>query len=318
MVLSTLVLQLVLGFFLSAQEARVSITPRAPARSADRVIANIRVDSDLVLVPVLVTDRWDQLITGLAKNNFQVFEDNVEQTISHFTAEDVPVSVGLVFDISGSMKDKIDRSRAAADEFIRVSNPEDEFMLITFNSQVELLQPFTSEFGDIQNRLPFLEPGGRTALLDAVCLALGQMKHARHARKAIIIISDGGDNCSRYTEREVRNRVREADVQIYSIGILEAPGAPWRTPEEAGGARLLKLISGPTGGRFLEVYNPDDLPATMARIGRELRNQYVLGYSPSMRKRDGKYHKIFVRLMPPPVSGALRTIFRSCYFAPLP
>jgi VWFA-related protein len=318
---SSLLLQVVCAFILGsalAQDARVSISrdSRSHARgSTKQAAATFRVDSDLILVPVLVTDSAGRLVTGLDKPNFKLYEDNVEQQISHFASEDAPVSIALAFDTSGSMADKLKKSRLAVKELLKTSNPDDELSLISFSDRPRLLVPFTSDFGEIENRLTFLESRGRTALLDAICLAMDEMKQARHVRKAILLVSDGGDNSSRYHEREIRRRVREADVQIYSIGIMDLHSY-WRTPEEAGGGKLLNDIASETGGRLFEIDNPNELPEIAAKIGTALRNQYVLGYSPSLPKRDGKYHRITVKLAPPKGSPKLKTSFRMSYLAP--
>jgi len=304
----------------SAQEPRVNIEPRRPAGSAstggaDRLAANIRVDADLVLVPVMVTDRRDRLITGLEKEHFKLFEDKVEQVITHFASEDAPVSIGLVFDCSGSMGPKLQKSRAAVSEFLRTANSEDEFSLVLFNDHAQLAIPFTDRMEEIQNRMLFTESKGRTALLDAIYLSLHEMRHARYARKAILIISDGGDNCSRYSYREVKEYVREADVQIYSIGILEPYGIRGRTPEELSGPALLDEVAQETGGRLFEVDDLNELPDIANKIGAALRNQYVLGYMPAEVKHDGKYHRIQVKIDRPKGLPPLRATFRSGYYA---
>jgi Ca-activated chloride channel homolog len=303
----------------SAQEPQVTIEPRRPPRTANtgsaHRLANIRVDASLVLVPVMVTDHRDRLITGLDKGHFKIFEDKVEQVITHFTSEDAPVSIGLVFDCSGSMGPKLQKSRAAVTEFLRTSNPEDEFSLVLFNDRAQLVNAFTDRIEDIQNRMLFTESKGRTALLDAIYLSLDEMKKAKHSRKAILIISDGGDNCSRYSYREVKNYVREADVQIYSIGILEPFGMRSRTPEEMNGPGLLDEISQQTGGRLFEVDDLNELPDIANKIGTALRNQYVLGYMPSDMKHDGKYHKIQVKIDRPKGLPPLRASFRTGYYA---
>ena len=303
----------------SAQEPRVNIEPRPPAAaptgSADRLAPSIRVDANLVLVPVLVTDHRDRLITGLEKAHFKLFEDKVEQVITHFTSEDAPVSIGIVFDCSGSMGAKLQKSRAAVSAFLRTANPEDEFSLVLFNDRAQLANGFTDRIEEIQNRMLYTESKGRTALLDAIYLSLHEMKHAKHPRKAILIISDGGDNSSRYSYREVKNCVREADVQIYSIGILEPFGLRGRTPEELNGPALLDEVSQQTGGRLFEVDDLNELPDVANKIGTALRNQYDLGYMPSEVKRDGKYHKIQVKIDRPKGVPPLRTTFRSGYYA---
>src|SRR5580698_6700736 len=232
-----------------AQQPPIDIKPRlkgpvAPATetSIDRK-ANIRVDTTLVLIPVAVTDPMMRFVTGLDKENFKLFEDKTEQVITQFSSEDAPLSVGIVFDTSGSMGGKLLKSRQAVTQFMKTANPEDEFFLVTFNDRPELVVSMTPDTEEIQNRLTFITGKGRTALLDGVYLAMNHMKKAKNPRKAILIISDGGDNSSRYTQTEVRNFVREADVQIYAIGIFEGLGARGRTPEEADGPDLLKDLA---------------------------------------------------------------------------
>ena len=283
--------------------------------STDRQ-ANIRIDTNLVLIPVSVTDPMNRLVTGLEKKDFKVFEDKVEQEVSQFSSEDAPMSVGLVFDASGSMGAKLGKARQAVAQFFKTANPEDEFFLIQFNDRPELVQGFTPLTEEIQNRLTFTQAKGRTALLDGVYMAMNQMKKARNPRKAILIISDGGDNSSRYTESEVRNAVREADVQIYAIGIFEMVGARGRTPEELAGPGLLNELAESTGGRHFAVENIADLPDIAAKIGIELRNQYVLGYVPRNGDRDGKYRRVNVRLVQPKGMPPLKAFFRTGYYAP--
>jgi Ca-activated chloride channel homolog len=304
----------------SAQEPVVTLDQRPRPGSGsvggeDRLAANIRINADLVLIPVLVTDPNDHLITGLEKEHFRLFDDKVEQAITQFAMEDAPASIGLVFDSSGSMGSKLQKSRAAVSAFLRTSNPEDEFSLVTFNDRAQLVTTFTDRIEDIQNRLMLLQPWGRTALLDAVYMALDEMKRARHSRKAILIISDGGDNSSRYSYREVKNYVREGDVQIYSIGILEPVMMRSRTPEEAAGPMLLKEIAQLTGGRLYEVDDISELSDIASKIGAALRNQYVLGYMPAEAKHDGKYHRIEVKIEQPKGLPPLRATFRSGYYA---
>lgn len=283
--------------------------------SAERQ-ANIRIDTSLVLIPVSVTDPMNRLVTGLEKKDFRVFEDKVEQEVSQFSSEDAPMSVGLVFDASGSMGAKLGKSRQAVAQFFKTANPEDEFFLIQFNDRPELVQGFTPLTEEIQNRLTFTQAKGRTALLDGVYMAMNQMKKARNPRKAILIISDGGDNSSRYTESEVKNAVREADVQIYAIGIFEAIGARGRTAEELSGPGLLNELAESTGGRHFAVENIADLPDIAAKIGIELRNQYVLGYVPKNGDRDGKYRRVNVKLVQPKGMPPLKAFFRTGYYAP--
>ncbi|MDW8354358.1 MAG: VWA domain-containing protein [Bryobacterales bacterium] len=301
-----------------AQDARVTIVPRPKPRSADDGprAANIRVDTNLVLIPVTVTDPMNRFVTGLEKEHFRIEEDKVEQTITHFASEDAPLSIGIVFDTSGSMGAKLQKSRMAVAQFMKTANPEDEFFLVQFSDRPELVVPFTTDTEEIQNRLAFTQSKGRTALLDAIHLSLHEMKRARNPRKALLIISDGGDNSSRYTESEIKNLVREADVQIYAIGIFEPIYSRGRTPEELAGPGLLSEVAEHTGGRHYAVENLNDLPDIAAKIGIELRNQYVLGYTPTNQQRDGKYRRVRVRLIQPKGLPPLRAFWRMGYYAP--
>ena len=278
--------------------------------------ANIRIDTTLVQINVTVTDPLNRFVTGLEKEHFKLFEDHIEQTIAQFSSEDAPLSIGLVFDTSGSMGPKLQKSRHAAVEFFKTANPEDEFFLIEFNDRPELVVRFTTDTEDIQNRLTFAQSKGKTALLDGVYMAMNQMKKARNPRKAILIISDGGDNNSRYTESEVKNMVREADVQIYGIGIFESIGSRGRTPEEMAGPGLLSEVAELTGGRSYNVENLNELADIAAKIGVELRNQYVLYYTPKNEVRDGKYRHVLVKLAQPRGLPPLKAFFRVGYYAP--
>lgn len=276
----------------------------------------LRVDSNLVLVPVSVCDPMNKPVTGLEKEHFKILDDKVEQTITHFAMDDEPVDVGLVFDISGSMGAKLRRSRVAATEFFKTANPEDDFFLVEFNDQPKLVAPLSKDTGEIQNDLTFAESKGRTALLDAIMLALHEMKKSQKTRKALLIISDGGDNASRYTENELRARVRESDVLMYAIGIFESGGGRDRSPEESNGPALLTDLAEATGGRFFEVDDIAEMPDIAAKIGIELRNRYVLGYSPTSSQRDGKYHHVQVKVIPPRGLPPLKAYWRPGYYAP--
>src|SRR5882724_8596356 len=233
-------------------ESKVEITPRAKKGEApppETTRGNIRVESTLVLIPVTVTDPLNRFVTGLERENFRLFEDKSEQKLTHFASEDAPLSVGLVFDTSGSMGSKLDKSRQAVAQFFKTANPEDEFFLIQFNDRPELVVDFTTHVEDVQNRLTFTQSKGRTALLDAVYMALHKMKKAKNPRKALLIISDGGDNSSRYSETEVKNAVVESDTQVYAFGIFESMSSRGRTPEEFSGPDMLNRLAHLTGGR---------------------------------------------------------------------
>jgi VWFA-related protein len=301
-----------------SEDDQVSITPRAkPAEAAAPLPrANIRIDTNVVLIPVTVTDPLNRFVTGLDQDAFKLFEDKAEQKLISFGSEDAPLSIGIVFDTSGSMGPKLEKSRQAVTEFFKTANPEDEAFLVEFSDRPELVNPFTHNLEEIQNRLTFTQSKGRTALLDGIYLALHTMKKAHNPRKALVVISDGGDNSSRYTESEVKNLVKEADVQIYAIGIYEPSMSRGRTPEELSGPGLLTDVSEPTGGRHFVVENLGELPDVAAKIGIELRNQYVLGYSPSNQTRDGKYRKVSVKLVQPRGLPPLHAFWRTGYYAP--
>jgi len=276
----------------------------------------ILVDVNMVVVNVTVTDPYDRIVTGLDQTNFEVYDDKVAQQISSFSTEDAPISVGLVFDSSGSMSDKIEKSKEAALQFFKTSNPQDEFMLVNFNERPDLVSSFTSKFENLQDRLILVKAGGKTALLDAIYLAMAEMKKATTNRKALLLISDGGDNHSRYTERDIRKAVKESDVEIFAVGVFESPAARGRTPEEAGGPGLLSELAEVSGGRMFSVEDVDELPDIMEKISIELRNQYVIGYKPSNLVRDGRWRRIKVKLNPPRGLPPLQVYARTGYYAP--
>lgn len=272
----------------------------------------IRTDSRLVLVPVSVTDPMERVVTGLSRDNFEVFEGKQPQTIQNFSSEDVPVSLGIILDMSGSMGDKIDRVREAVNQFCDAANPQDEFFMIVFSDEPRLAVDFTNNTEEIKNELVFTQPKGRTSLLDAIYMGLHKMKEARYGKKALLIISDGGDNHSRYGEREVRAVAMESDVMIYSIGVLDRY-VP--TVEESRGPTLLSELSEPTGGRAYTLDTPTGMPSIARRIGAELRTQYVIAYRPQDTPHDGKWRKIRVRLRLPKKLSFLQAHARTGYYA---
>lgn len=302
-------------------EDRVEIATRLAAKPSPTELgpANLRVDSSLVLVPVQVTTPLGVSVTDLNKSNFQVFEDNVEQTITHFSKDDAPLSIGLVFDASASMHNKLHKSSEAAAAFFRTANAGDEFFLVEFNERPHLAIPFTFDSDELYNHIVHTRTVGRTSLLDAIHMALLQMKKARNARKAIVIVSDGGDNCSRYSVGQIKSALMESDVQVYAMGIFDLEDSPKKRPvEEINGPRLLTELADLSGGRHYPIDDLNDLPQISERIGTELRNQYLLGYSPTSLQRDGKYRSIKLSLVPPPGSPVLRAQYRRGYYAPQP
>ena len=276
----------------------------------------LRLDVELALVNVTVTDPYNRLVTGLEPENFRVFEDNVEQEIVNFSSEDIPISIGVIFDHSGSMTDKLGKAREAAIQFFKTANPEDEFFLVGFNDRAVLLSPFTDSVEDLQSRILSAPAKGRTALLDAIYLGLSEMKAAHNAKRALLIISDGGDNSSRYNEKDIKRLVREADTQLYSIGIFDPFEYRSRTPEELNGPSLLSEVTELTGGRAFTVENVSDLPDIAAKIGTELRNQYILGYHPSNKSHDARWRKIKVKLHTPKGLPPLTAYAKTGYYAP--
>jgi Ca-activated chloride channel homolog len=300
-----------------ATKAQENSTGPAEPRPETQKIEKGRVlktETELTLVNVTVTDPIGRLVTGLDREHFRVYENGTEQEILKFTSEDAPVSIGVIFDMSGSMTDKIDKSRLAAVQFFRTANPQDEFFLVNFNDRAQLVSQFTASVDELQNRLMYTAAHGLTALFDGVYLGLSQMKGAHNTKKALLIISDGGDNHSRYSETDVRKFVQEADVQIYSIGLFETDGGP--TPEERSGPSLLNDLTGMTGGRSFVVQNLNDLPDIATKISMELRNQYVIGYSPTDRAHDGKWRKIKIKLRPPKGLPPLTVDAKNGYYAP--
>jgi Ca-activated chloride channel homolog len=301
-----------------------------PQATALESTTAFRADSTLVLVPVSVTDPSNRYVLGLEKQDFHLFEDDVEQTITHFSNEDAPLSIGLLVDTSGSMGAKLDTSRRAVIEFLKTLNTSDEAFLVAFSDRAELEVGLTSNSREIEDKLTSVTSGGLTALLDAVHTGLQEMKHAKNPRKALLVISDGGDNNSRFTATEIEDLVREADVQIYAMGVFEPvlsfglgsrlgnarPGASGLAAAEISGPKLLAEIADQTGGRALAATNLRELPGIAERIGIELRNQYVLAYSPANKTRDGKYRKVQVKLDQPKSLPTLKARWRLGYYAP--
>jgi VWFA-related protein len=269
-----------------------------------------------VLIPVSVTDAQNRFVLGLQKDDFQLFEDGVKQDVATFSGEDAPLSVGLVFDESGSMDNKLQTSRDATLQFLKFMNKDDEAFLVEFSDMAKMSVGFTAHPAEIQSALNNSQPGGLTAMLDGINVALDEMKKAKKPRKAIVIISDGGDNHSHYTAAEIESVVREADVQIYALGVFEPVVSLGLSPEEISGPRLLSEIATQTGGRAFAAALPGDLAAVTARIAVELRNQYVLGYYSKNRNRDGKYRHVEVKISQPPAMSPLKAHWRLGYYAP--
>ena len=276
----------------------------------------VRVDVDMVVLNVLVTDSRDRIVSGLNPADFEICDEKVPQRIATFSREDAPVSVGIVFDSSGSMSDKIDRSKAAVLQFLKTSNPQDEFMLVNFNNGPRLVSGFTADLDDLQAQLVAIQTGGRTALLDAVYLAVVEMRKAPVGRKALLVISDGGDNRSRYREADVRRLIQESGVQIYAVGVFTPAGAQRRAQEEVRGPQLLSEIADESGGRMYSTTDASQLPGIAQKISTELRNLYAIGYKPSNLIYDGRWRRVKVKLNPPSGGPRPRVYGRTGYYAP--
>jgi Ca-activated chloride channel homolog len=280
----------------------VSITPRRTIVRR-RVKPNIRMDVNLVFVPVTVTDSWDRPVTDLSASAFRVYEDNIEQKIVSVFKEDGPVSVGLLLDTSSSMRKRIDCSIAAIGRFFQSTRAGDEFFLVRFSDHPVLVTGFTPSSQNIVRDLPTGLPQGWTALLDAVGLGVHEMKKAKNSRRALIVLTDGGDNNSRYTESEIKDLVMESDVRVYAIGISEQ-------------YRFLDKLASESGGKAYCARKLDDLPGVVDRLSKDLREEYVLGYSPNNRHRDGKYRTLKVEVIPPASEKQINVAWRRGYYAP--
>lgn len=284
---------------------RVIKPPVETLPNASHGEANIRVTVNLALVPVVVTDDMGRPFPGLVKEHFLLKFDGHDQPIKHFSEDDAPVSIVLVFDRSGSMGWKIDNAKAIIQGFEKQVNPEDEISLVTFADTVDSTD-FASVTDELDSRLLFVNSKGRTSMLDAIYYGVTKMRSAKYQRRALVIVSDGGDNHSRYTEKEVKHMVEEADTQVFSIAlvnrecmVMDIPGSGHGngcSPEEKEGPSLLEEIAQKGGGIAYLLDNPHDVAAAVENIGRILRQEYILGFDPKFPKQDNKYHKLKVKL----------------------
>jgi Ca-activated chloride channel family protein len=296
-----------------ADEVRLAST--APA--AELKPRPLRKDVDLVLVPVTVTDGIGHPVITLSKNDFLLYEDESPQPIQYFSGEDAPISVALVLDFSASMKNKIEYEKQAIDEFFSNANPADEYFAVTISSKPQLVAAATMSIEGLQSKLALVEAHGGTALFDGIYLALQQLRNARYRRKALLVISDGGDNDSRYTLKEIRSMVSESDVTMYAIGLFDDVPLPlFKTFEERWGRKWLGSITDVSGGRTIAADNRAGIPQIAAIISRELRYQYILGYRPGDASRDGKWRKVIVKPALPEQRATLRVHYKQGYYAP--
>ena len=309
-VLLCVVILLTSGLFFLGQETE---NPESPA-AAKSGQSSIKIEVDLVLVNATVTDPSNRFVTGLEKDHFQVFEDKVEQKITQFSNEDIATSIGLLFDVSSSMGDKISRAKDAAIAFLKTSNPDDEFFLLTFADKPSFDEEFTSDVADIQNRLAYKGAKGSTTLYDAVYLGLEKMKQGHNPKKAILLITDGEDTRSRYSLVNVRNAVKESDVQIYAIGIVNSYYSDFS--QGRSGRAILEEMTEITGGKAYFPNSVYELEDICTKIAIELKNQYVLGYASTNPAKDGRWRKIKVKLNAPKGLPPLSVRSKTGYFAP--
>ena len=277
----------------------------------------LKVDVDLRLLHVTVFDWKEQLVKGLKQNNFEVYEDKIQQEISLFRVEDIPVSLGLVIDNSGSMRSKRNRVNEAAITFAKTSNPEDEIFLINFNDQVFLDQDFTQNLDDLTDALDHIDARGGTALYDAIYLALEHIREGQEEKKAILVITDGQDRDSRYRFDTVLEFARESYASIYLIGLFDKLSE--RPRRERKAAKLLQELSAETGGKYFFPESVDEVHAICTEVAHEIRNQYTLGYKPTNLNRDGTWRDVTVRVLgSPKPTGKRKWIARTKrgYYAP--
>lgn len=271
------------------------------SRAADGTAASsrpgqFRINANVVLINATVLGPHDRPVLGLTRDRFRVFEDNSEQSIAYFAQEDVPLSLAVIFDVKGRMEGKLPAMRSALAAILADSNPRDEVALITFSDRPQVAMGWTSDPAEIQNRLLDFSAHGQTSLLDAIQTGLACMKQAKNARRAMLILSDGGDNHSRFSEREILHSLEEAGVQIYAIDSTESWSLRTRAPEELMGPDLLERISDRAGGRYFQADHRRGLKDAAEQISRELRSQYVIGYVPFGDANDGRFHHVRVQV----------------------
>jgi Ca-activated chloride channel family protein len=260
----------------------------------------LKVDVELVTVNVSVSDSGNRPVMDLKPENFQIFEDKVEQEIRYFSSEAAPLSLGIVFDISHSMERKLSFARDAALRFLQTGTPDDEYFLVEFSTHARLAEGFTSDIRRLRDRLTLTPAEGATALYDAVYLGLSKLKSGQNPKKALLLITDGEDNHSRYSRGEIRDVVRESDAQIYVLDL---------------GRALVGELAEMTGGHSYRI-SVTDLEDTCERIALEMKNQYLIGYESTNRSKDGKFRKVRVKVNPPPGLTKLSVRSRTGYFGP--
>lgn len=281
------------------------LSQQSPAPTSGPPVIRVKVDT--VVIRAAVTDPLNRYVVGLDKDHFRVYEDKIEQQLTHFTNDTSALSVGVIFDVSGSMGDNLISARNSVIRFLEQGGKEDEYFLVTFNERTALVQDFTARGESIRNEITFHEAKGRTALYDALYLGLQKIRDGRNDKKALIIITDGEDNSSRYTFSEVKDFAKESDVQIYVIGEKGDMGF---------GRAIISDIVSLTGGRAFFPNSFKQLDYYCDLIHTELRNQYVLGYTSNNRNFDGRWRKLRIRLEPPEGLPKLVVRAKEGYFAP--
>jgi Ca-activated chloride channel homolog len=294
-----------------------AIEPPARDSTLNAHTRPLRADVDLVLIPTIVIDGNNRPVTDLQKKNFIVYEENAQQEIRNFSTEDAPISVGLILDVSKSMSNKIETERAAVAEFFNSANPQDDYFVITLGDRPRIIADTTESLDEIEAKLAKVIPNGNTALLDGIYLGIDKLRSARYQRRALLIVSDGGDNHSRYNSKETKSLVQEADALIYAIGIFDNMPVPvFKTIEEKLGKRLLTQITEATGGRTIAADDRTKVPEIAAAVSRELREQYVLGYRSSNTVHDGKWRKVKVQVTASEGVPPLRAYYKKGYIVP--
>jgi Ca-activated chloride channel homolog len=278
----------------------------------------LRTDANLVLIHATVVDRRDHFLMNIRPENFRVFDRSTERRVSSFSLEEAPASIVVVLDTSGSMAGSLSLARQALKVFLDSADPRDEVSIITVGTQPKVIQDFSTDYGTVLDELMQARTSGYTALLDSIVLAVNHMRAAHYSRRAILVISDGAENSSRYTERELVDRLRESDATVYSIGV-GLPPAPPRVSDvpqdsESRGDLLLMTIAEETGGRYFEAESPKDLVAIMRNV--DFRYAYVLGYVPDASQMDGKYHRVRLKLIGLERKIGARAFARPGYYAP--
>src|SRR5216683_3261785 len=276
--------------------------------------SSIKVNVDLVVLHTTVIDDRQRFADGLKQENFRVFEDKVEQKLSVFKREDVPVSMGLVIDNSGSMRDKRPRVNEAAITLVQASNPQDEAFVVNFNDDfyLDLDKDFTSSVPELKEALERIDSRGSTALRDAIIGSLDHLKKASKDKKVLLVVTDGEDNASRNSLEKMIREVQKTDTVIYTIGLLGQENR-----KEAKRARkALEQIAAASGGLAFFPENVDDVHNICEQVAHDIRNQYVLAYYPTNTNRDGTFRAIHVDVIPPRGRGKLLARTRNGYYAP--